>query len=210
MLVFRMDDYSISDSLAALVQAWIVAERTNHRLVIDWPKIPSERLQLRPFFNYHCSDGRGAIEYSSAIHPPESNKHLLQYYYRRIFSQIFLICHPTLLPYGHKHIVLWRVESFRHSDAMARHYRCQSRLVYLFRTPEPDEEVVEPPFVAGVVASRQHERVLPAVENWSTFLHLAACAVIVAPPDPFIEAVVQCFRNKEHWRVQVNDAALVC
>jgi hypothetical protein len=208
MLVFRTGDRGIVDSLAALVQAWIVAERTNHRLVIDWPGLPAERLQLRPFFDYHRNDARGAIEYTPHIHPPENNKHLLQYYYRRIFTQIFLIRHPTLLPYAHKHIIMWREESFPHLETIVRHHWCKTKLVYRFSATDDPVAIPDPPFIAGVVNAKQHEQILPAAENWSTFLHLAACAVIVAPPDPFIDTIVKCFRNKEHWIVQTNKAAL--
>jgi len=209
MLVFRTGDLSISDSLAALVQAWIVAERTNHRLVIDWPGLPTDRLHLKPFFDFHQNDARGAIEYSPNFHPVENNKHLLQYYYRRIFTQIFLIRHPTLLPYAHTHIILWREESFPHVDTIIRHHWCKTRLVYRFSTIDNPTNVPDPPFIAGVVGARLHEQILPAAENWSTFLHLAACAVIVSPPDPFVETIVRCFRNKEHWIVQPQALSLL-
>ena len=136
----------------------------------------------------------------------ETNKHLLQYYYRRIFTQIFLICHPTLLPYAHKHIVLWHEESFKHLDPVMRHHWCKAKLVYRFAVPTDTPEE-EPPFVAGAVGTRLHEVILPATETWTTFLHLAACTVIVSPPDPFVDTVVQCFRNKEYWAVTTGDRA---
>ena len=200
MLLFQAGS-GIVDNLAALVQAWIVAERTNHRLIIDWPGLPAERLQVRPFFDVHHNDARGAITYRREMHPMEDNKHLLQYYYRRIFSQIFLIRHPTLLPYVHKHIVLWKEESFPHLEPIIRHHWCKTKLVYRFSAEGNPGEVPDPPFIPGTVNVRQHEKILPVAENWSTFLHLASCAVMVAPSDPFIETVVLCFRNKEYWLV---------
>ena len=209
MLVFRTGEHGIIESLAALVQAWIVAERTNHRLVIDWANLPPDRLQLRPFYDIHHNNTHGAIEYSPRIHPPENNKHLLQYYYRRLFSQIFMIKHPTLLPYAHKHIVMWRNESFPHLDAIIRHHWCKTKIVYHFSDTDQQEHIPDPPFMAGVVAARLHESTLQVAENWSTFFHLATCSVFVSPPDPLIETIVRCFRNKEHWIVQPSALALV-
>jgi len=185
MLIFRTGGENLVASLQGLVQAWLVAERTNHRLVIDWPDLPTDRLQLRPFFDYQRNLTTGAIEYVASQYPGESNKHLLQYYYRRIFTQIFLLRYPTILPYAHKHVVLWGAESFPHWDTVNRHHWCKTKLVYRFSA-----ETVVP-----------QDELLPCTENWSTFLHLAACTVIVGRHCPWLDTLVQCFRNKEHWVV---------
>ena len=202
MLIVRVGETeNITTTLTNIVQGWLLAERSNQRFAIEWPNIP-ERLRLQPFFDSSKLDSRGATFYQSSAQPAETNRHLLQYYYRRLFTQILHIKHPTLLPYAHKHLVVWSEASFPFLEKLVRHHWCKTKIVYRFGTVAGKQAPIEVPFTPGVVAAKQHDQISLVEENWNTFLFLAACEVLVGPPSSFLDTVALCFRNKEQWVVK--------
>lgn len=203
MIVVRSTT-NINDSLARLVQAWMVAERTNRRLLVHWQSLPATQITIHPFFDYTKNDSKGAVEYTPLIHRVEDNKNLLTYYYQRIFIQILQVRQPVTLPYAHKQIALWGDESYDHLATISRKHWCKLKYVYKFGSDKDDIVVYQ----AGVVPPKQITRVGSADETWANLLYLGACNVILSKPSEFIDTVTMMFRGKENWVVEGGGLAL--
>jgi hypothetical protein len=194
MIVVRATT-DIAKSLAQLVQAWIVSERTNNRLFVQWDSLPRDLVTIHPFFDATVNDTKGTTIYTPAIHREETNKHLLIYYYQRIFVQILVIKHPPTLPYAHKQIAVWGPEALKYLDTVSRHHWCKMKNVYRFGAISASPTPSQP----GIVAPRYLDISTDTAESWSNLFRLMVCNVIIAPATPFIEIANRLVRGKELW-----------
>lgn len=200
MIVVRATT-NITTSLSQLVQAWIVAERTNRRLLVQWESLPPSLITLHPFFDYNRHDSKGAVEYTPKMHGLENNKSLLTYYHQRVFTQILQVRQPVTLPYAHKQIALWGSASFGYMAEISRKHWCKLKYVYKFKSNSPIGSLDPVVYQAGVVPPKQITEVGNVEETWANFLYLIACNVIVTKSSAFVETVCMMFRGKEYWVV---------
>ena len=168
--------------------------------MVEWPDLPPDRIWINSFFDAARYNTKGAIEYTPSMHRAETNKHLLSYYYQRVFTQILLIKNPIRLPYAHKQIALWGDDSTKYLGQIVRHHWCKMKNIHVFGSST--EVAIEP--TPGIMAPRVIEYQGEPVANWEHFLYLMACNVIVARKSPFIDTLLLTVSNKEFWLVS-ND-----
>lgn len=175
MIVFRAND-DITTSLSRLVQCWIVAERLNYRLLIQWDNLPTGKIALNNFFDLSKNEAKSVIEYDTLKYPVETNKYLIRYYYQRVFTQILHIRSRPSMSMALCHIALWGDDAITHQASVNARYPFKSKRSYSFTNTE-------------------------LAETWNNLIFLSHCDVIAGPESPFLEIALRIGKRKEQLLV---------